>query len=150
YFFRSNFDFTVDVSSADPGKRLLTVSIPPVLTAETMDGTFTLYAEDKEGVRSAVAGGALTTALFRGGFAQAVFAPASGVRAHVLGAGGTVAVEGGAVHARVEAMGMHVAAVQTAAEITGEEARRTVSEIHDASTLAVMEQRSRNPRQQRA
>src|SRR5207245_9415998 len=47
YFFRGNLDFTVDASSVDPGKRVLTISIPPILSAETMDGTFTLHAEDK-------------------------------------------------------------------------------------------------------
>jgi len=150
YFFRSNFDFTVDVSSADPAKRLLTVSIPPVLTAEAMDGTFTLYAEDKDGVRSAVAGGAITTAVFRGGFAQAVFAPVSGVRAYVLVFRGQLGDEPGAVTGKVKPTGPLVSAVQATAEFTGEEARTTVTEIDNASTLAVMEQRSRDPRQQRA
>ena len=150
YFFRSNFDFTVDVSSADPGKRLLTVSIPPVLTAETMDGTFTLYAEDKDGVRSAVPGGAITIALFRGGFAQAVFAPVSGVRAYVLVFRGQLGDEPGAVTGKVKPTGPLVSAVQATTEFTGDEARTTVTEIDNASTLVVMEQRSRDPRQQRA
>jgi len=150
YFVRSNFDFTVDVSSADPAKRLLTVSIPPVLTAETMDGTFTLYAEDRDGVRSAVAGGEMTTAVFRGGFAQAVFAPVSGVRAYVLVFRGQLGHEPGAVTGRVKPTGPLVSAVQATAEFTGAEARTTVTEIDNASTLAVMEQRSRDPRQQRA
>src|SRR5690242_17079287 len=150
YFFRSNFDFTVDVSSADPAKRLLTVSIPPVLTAETMDGTFTLYAEDQDGVRGAVAGGAITTAVFRGGFAQAVFAPISGVRAYVLVFRGQLGDEPGAVTGKVKPTGPLVSAVQATAEFTGEEARTTVTEIDNASTLVVAEQRSRDPRQQRA
>jgi hypothetical protein len=150
YFFRSNFDFTVDVSSADPGKRLLTVSIPPVLTAETMDGTFTLYAEDMDGVRSAVPGAAITTAVFRGGFAQAVFAPVTGVRAYVLVFQGQLGDEPGAVTGKIKPMGPLVSAVQETAEFTGEETRTIVTEIDNASTLAVIEQRSRDPRQQRA
>src|SRR5262249_44046089 len=150
YFFRSNFDFTVDVSPADPGKRLLTVSIPPDLAAETMDGTFALYAEDKDGVRRAVAGAAITTPLFRGGFAQAVFAPVSGVRAYVLVFQGVLGDEPGAVTGKVKPMGPVVAALQTIAEFTGEEVRTTVTEIDDASTLALLERRSKEERQQRA
>ncbi len=66
YFFRSNFDFKIDVNSNDPAQRLLTISIPPDLSAETMDGTFTLYAEDAGGLRSPVPGASITTALGRG------------------------------------------------------------------------------------
>ena len=150
YFFRSNFDFTVDVSPADPGKRLLTVSIPPDLAAETMDGTFALYAEDKDGVRRAVAGAAITTPLFRGGFAQAVFAPVSGVRAYVLVFQGVLGDEPGAVTGKVKPTGPVVAALQATAEFTGEEIRTTVTEIDDASTLALLERRSKDERQQRA
>jgi hypothetical protein len=100
YFFRSSFDFTVGVSGNDASARLLTISIPPELTAETMDGTFTLYAEDKDGLRSAVAGASITTTLFRGASAQAIFAPVSGVRAYVLVFRGTLGAESDAVTGR--------------------------------------------------
>ena len=150
YFFRSNFDFTVDVSAADPGKRLLTVSIPPDPAAETMDGTFTLYAEGGDGVRRAVAGAAVTTTLFRGGFAQAVFPPVSGVRAYVLVFQGLLGDEPGAVTGKVKPTGPVVAALQETAEFTGEEVRTIVTEVDDASTLALLERRSKDERQQRA
>jgi hypothetical protein len=150
YFFRSNFDFTVDVSPGDPSKRLLTVAIPPDLAAETMDGTFALYVEDKDGVRRAVAGAAITTPLFRGGFAQAVFAPVSGVRAYVLVFQGLLGDEPGAVTGKVKPTGPVVAALQATAEFTGEELRTTVTEVDDASTLALLERRSKDERRQRA
>ncbi len=105
YFFRSNFDFKIDVNGNDPGQRLLTISIPPDLSAETMDGTFTLYAEDAGGLRSPVPGASITTALGRGAFAQTVFAPASGVRAYVLAFQGKLGNEQGAVVGRVRPMG---------------------------------------------
>ena len=137
YFFRSSFDFTVDVSGNDASARLLTISIPPELTAETMDGTFTLYAEDKDGLRSAVAGASITTTLFRGASAQAIFAPVSGVRAYVLVFRGTLGAESDAVTGKVKPMGPFVAALQTTAEFTGEAARATVTEVDNASTLIV-------------
>jgi hypothetical protein len=150
YFFRSNFDFKVDESGNDPSKRLLTISIPPELTAETMDGTFTLYAEDNDGLRSAVVGATITTALFRGGFVQAIFTPVSGVRAYVLVFRGTLGNEPDAVTGKVRPMGPFVAALQTTAEFTGEAARATVTEVDNASTLIVMETLSKDARQQRA
>lgn len=150
YFFRSDFDFKVDVSSNDPGKRLLTISIPPELTAETMDGTFTLYAEATDGLRSALAGATITTALFRGGFAQAMFTPVSDVRAYVLVFRGQLGSEPDAVTGKVKLMGPLVAALQTTAEFTGEAARATTTEVDNASTRIVMETLSKDERQQRA
>jgi hypothetical protein len=150
YFFRSSFDFTIGVSGNDASARLLTISIPPELTAETMDGTFTLYAEDKDGLRSAVAGASITTTLFRGASAQAIFTPASGVRAYVLVFRGTLGAESDAVTGKVKPMGPFVAALQTTAEFTGEAARATVTEVDNASTLIVTETLSKDARQQRA
>ncbi|MGH7305874.1 MAG: hypothetical protein ACRELZ_21525 [Candidatus Rokuibacteriota bacterium] len=150
YFFRSNFDFTVDVDRNDPSRRLLTISIPPELSAESMDGTFTLYAEDSVGLRSPVPGASITTALGRGGLAQTVFAPASGVRAYVLAFQGKLGNEHGAVAGRVRPMGPLVSAVQTVAEFTGEEQRTTVTQTDDASTLIVVERLSKDERRQRA
>ena len=150
YFFRSSFDFKVDLNGNDPSARLLTISIPPELTAETMDGTFTLYVEDKDGLRSAVAGASLTTTLFRGASAQAIFTPVSGVRAYVLVFRGKLGTESDAVTGKVKPMGPFVAAVQTAAEFTGEAARAIVTDVDNASTLLVMETLSKDARQQRA
>jgi hypothetical protein len=150
YFFRSSFDFKVDVNGNDPSARLLTISIPPELTAETLDGTFTLYAEDKDGLRSAVAGASITTTLFRGGSAQAIFTPVSGGRAYVLVFRGQLGTESDAVTGKVKPMGPFVAAVQAMAEFTGDAARETVTEVDNASTLIVMETLSRDARQQRA
>ena len=150
YFFRSNFDFKIDVSSNDPSRRLLTISIPPEFSAESMDGTFTLYAEDMAGLRSPVPGGSITTALSRGGVVQTGFAPSFGVRAYVLAFRGRLGSEQGAVTGRVRPMGPLVSAVQTTAEFTGEEQRTTVTETDNASTLVVVERRSKDERQQRA
>jgi hypothetical protein len=150
YFFRSSFDFTVGVSGNDASARLLTISIPPELTAETMDGTFTLYAEDKDGLRSAVAGASITTALSRGASAQAIFAPVPGVRAYVLVFRGKLGAESDAVTGKVKPMGPFVAALQTTTEFTGEAARATVTEVDNASTLIVRETLSKDARQQRA
>ena len=150
YFFRSNFDFTLDVSSSDPQKRLLTISIPPDPAAETMDGTFTLYAEDRDGVRSPVSGAALTTALFRGALAQAVFTSVSDVRAYVLVFQGKLGNEQGAVTGKVRPLGPLVVALQATAEFAGEEQRTTVTEVDNASSLIVVERRSKDERQQRA
>src|SRR5215831_1358831 len=150
YFFRSNFDFTLSVSPADPTRRLLTVSIPPELTAETMDGTFALYADDKDGLRKAVAGATLTTALFRGAIAQVSFTPVSGVSAYVLVFNGKLGDETGAVTGKVKPTGPLVAALQATAELTGAEQRTTVAEIDNASTLVLVERRSKDARQQRA
>jgi hypothetical protein len=150
YFFRSNFDFTVDVSSVDPARRLLSISIPPELTAETMDGTFTLYADDKDGLRRAVAGATITTALFRGALAQVSFTPISGVRAYVLVFRGSMGNEPGAVTGKVKPTGALVSAVQAVAELTGEELRTTVAEIDNAATISLVERRSKDERQQRA
>jgi hypothetical protein len=150
YFFRSNFDFAVDVSSSDPGKRLLTISIPPVLSAETMDGTFTLYAEDRDGRRSAVPGASLTTVLSRGALAQTVFTPVAGVRAYVLVFRGGLGNEPGAVTGKVKPMGPFVSVLQATAEFAGEEERTTVTEVDNASTLILLERRSNDERQQRA
>ncbi len=150
YFFRSNFDFTVDVSSNDPGKRLLTISIPPVLSAETMDGTFTLYAEDRDGLRSAVPGASLTTVLSRGALAQTVFTPVAGVRAYVLVFRGSLGNEPGTVTGKVKPMGPFVSVLQATAEFAGEEERTTVTEVDNASTLILLERRSKDERQQRA
>lgn len=150
YFFRSNFDFTVDVSSTDPSRRLLTISIPPDLSAETMDGTFTLYAEDQGGLRNPVPGASITTALFRGALAQTVFTPVPGVRAYVLAFRGKLGNEPGAVTGQVKPMGAVVYAIQATAEFTGEEVRTTTTEVDNASTLIVLERRSKDERQQRA
>jgi hypothetical protein len=150
YFFRSNFDFTVDVSTGDPSKRRLTVTIPPDPAAETMDGTFTLYAEDKDGMRSPVAGASITTTLPRGALAQSVFTPVSGVRAYVLAFQGTLGNEPGAVTGKVRPVGPVVSALQATAEFTGEEQRITTTEVDNASTLIVVERRSKDERQQRA
>jgi len=150
YFFRSSFDFNVGVSANDASARLLTISIPPELTAETMDGTFTLYAEDQDGLRSAVAGASITTTLFRGASAQAIFTPVSSVRAYVLVFRGTLGTEANAVTGKVKPMGPFVAGLQTTAEFTGEAARATVTEVDNPSTLIVMETLSKDARQQRA
>jgi hypothetical protein len=150
YFFRSNFDFTVDVSSGDPGKRVLTISIPPDLSAETMDGTFTLYAEDKDGVRGPVPGASLTTVLPRGASAQALFTPGSGVRAYVLAFRGSLGRESGAATGKVKPTGPLVSVVQARTEFAGEEERTAVTDVDNASTLVVVERRSRDERRQRA
>ena len=150
YFFRSNFDFTVSVSTTDPTRRLLTISIPPQLTAETMDGTFTLYADDKNGLRSDVAGATITTALFRGALAQVSFTPVSGVSAYVLVFRGKLGSEEGAVTGKVKPTGAVVSALQATAELTGEEQRTTLTEIDNAATLVLVERRSKDARQQRA
>jgi hypothetical protein len=149
YFFRSNFDFTVDVSSADPNRRLLTISMPPELTAETMEGTFTLYA-DKDGLRSAVSGATITTTLPRGAFVQTIFTPVSGVRAYVLVFRGKLGTEAGAVTGKVKPTGPLVLALQATAEFTGEEQRATTTEVDNAATLVLVERRSKDERQQRA
>ena len=149
YFFRSNFDFTVDVSSTDPTRRVLTISMPPELTAETMDGTFTLYA-DKDGLRSAVSGATITTTLPRGAFVQTTFTPVSGARAYVLVFRGKLGAEAGAVTGKVKPTGPLVLALQATAEFTGEEQRTTTTEIDNAATLVVVERLSKDERQQRA
>ena len=150
YFFRSHFDFTVEVSSGDPAKRVLTISIPPELTAETMDGTFTLYAEDMNGLRSPAPGASLTTVLPRGASAQALFTPVSGVRAYVLAFRGSLGEEPAAVTGKVKPTGPFVSVVQATAEFAGAEVRTTVTDVDDPSTLVVVERRSNDERQQRA
>ena len=150
YFFRGNFDFAVDVSHADPSKRFLTVSIPSDPAAEAMDGTFTLLAEDKDGLRSPVPGASITTALGRGGFLRTAFTPGTGVRAYVLAFQGKLGDEPGAVTGKVRPMGPLVSAVQAVAEFTGEEQRTIVTETDNAATLVVVEQRTRDERHQRA
>jgi hypothetical protein len=150
YFFRSNFDFTIDVSTVDPSKRLLTITIPPDVSAETMDGTFTLYAEDSNGLRSLVSGASITTALFRGALAQTVFTPVIGVRAYVLVFRGKLGNEQGAVTGKVRPMGPLVFAVQATAEFAGEEQRTTVTDVDNAASLIMVGRRSKDARQQRA
>jgi len=150
YFFRSNFDFTVDASGGDAGKRVLTISIPPDLSAETMDGTFTLYAEDNDGVRGPVPGASLTTVLPRGASAQALFTHGSGVRAYVLAFRGSLGTESDAVTGRVKPTGPLVSVVQTTTEFAGEEERITVTDVDNASTLVMVERRSKDARRQRA
>ena len=150
YFFRGNFDFTVDASSVDPGKRVLTISIPPILSAETMDGTFTLHAEDKDGVRGPVPGASLTTVLPRGASAQVLFTPVSGVRAYVLAFRGSLGSESGAVTGKVKLTGPFVSVVQAIAEFAAAEERTTVTDVDNSSTLVVVERRSKDERQQRA
>ena len=150
YFFRSNFDFKIEVSNVDPSKRLLTISIPFEVSAETMDGTFTLYAEDGNGLRGPVAGASITTALFRGGLAQTIFTPVAGVRAYVIVFRGKLGNEQAAVTGRVRPMGPLVFAVQAMAEFAGEEQRTTVTEVDNAASLIVMARRSKDERRQRA
>jgi len=150
YFFRGNFDFAIDVSTVDPSKRFLTVSIPFSPTAEGMDGTFTLYADDKDGLRSRVAGATITTPLGVGGFARIAFTPGTGVRAYVLAFQGTIGNEPGAVTGRVRPMGPVVSAVQAVTELTGEEQQTTVADIDDASTIVVETRRTKDERRQRA
>ena len=150
YFFRSNFDFTVAPSGDDPAKRRLTVSIPPQLTAETMDGTFTLYSEDANGLRSAVPGASITTVLSRGASVDTVFTAASGARAYVLAFRGRQGNESGAVTGKVKPTGPLVFAVQAASELTAGETRTITTEVDNASQLVVVERRSKDERHQRA
>ena len=149
YFFRGDFDFTVEPVNGDAERRMLTVSLPPDLAAETMDGTFALYAEDRNGARAPVPGASLTTTLGRGGFAQTLFTPVAGVRAYVLAFRGGLGREPDAVSGRVKPMGAVVSAVQAAVEFTGDEERATVTDVDNASTLIVTERRSRDERRQR-
>src|SRR5439155_17830660 len=123
YFLRSNFDFTIEPNGNDPARRDLTIRIPPSLSAETMDGTFTLYADDRDGIRSPVPGASITAALPRGASAQTVFTPASGVRAYVLVFHGTLGNEPAAVAGKVSPVGPFVFAIQGTAEFSGEEER---------------------------
>ena len=150
YFFRSNFDFTVSVNTTDPARRVLKITVPPQLTAETMDGTFTLYADDQNGLRGAVAGATITEALPRGAEAQVSFTPVSGVSAYVLVFAGKMGDEEGAVTGKVKPTGAIVSAIQATAELTGGEQRTTVTETDNASTLVLVERRSKDARQQRA
>lgn len=150
YFFRGNLDFAVDVSNVDPSKRFLTVSIPSDPATEAMDGTFTLYAEDKDGLRSPVPGASITTALGRGGFARTAFTPGSGVRGYVLAFQGKLGNEPGAVTGKVRPMGPLVSAVQAVTEFTGEEQQTTVTEIDNAASLVVVTRRTKDERHQRA
>src|SRR5262245_49592417 len=150
YFFRGNVDFAIEVSNVDPNKRFLTVSIPSDPAAETMDGTFTLYAEDKDGLRSPVPGASIATALGRGGFARTAFTPGSGVRAYVLAFQGKLGNEPGAVTGKVRPMGPVVSAVQAVTEFTGEEQQTTVTDIDNAATIVVVTRRTKDERHQRA
>ena len=150
YFFRGNFDFTVEPVNGDADRRILTISIPPDPVAESMDGTFALYAEDRDGTRAPIPGASLTTTLGRGGFAQALFTPVAGVRAYVLAFRGSLGREPDAVTGKVKPMGAVVSAVQATAEFAGGEERATVTDVDNASTLIVTERRSRDERRQRA
>ena len=76
-YFPNNFDFTVNVSTADPSKRLLT-SYPAQVSAETADGTFTLYAEDGNG--SWAVAGHPSRRRSSEAFAQTIFTPLPGAR----------------------------------------------------------------------
>ena len=104
YFFRAMFDFKVEFASDDPTQRELTISIPPSPTAETMNGTFTLYAEDQAGQRTLVPGAATTLELGRGTETQLAFTPAdeAQIQAYVLVFTGTLGLEAGAVAGRVQ------------------------------------------------
>ena len=150
YFFRGKFDFAIDVSTVDPSKRFLTINIPPDPAAEAMEGTFTLYAEDKDGLRSPVPGASITTAIGRGGFDRTAFTPVPGVRAYVVAFQGNLGDEPGAVTGKVKPMGPLGSAVQASAEFTGEEQSTTVTDIDNAATLVVVTRRTRDERHQRA
>ena len=149
-FLRSNFDFTIEPNGNDPARRDLTIRIPPSLSAETMDGTFTLYADDRDGIRSPVPGASITAALPRGASAQTVFTPASGVRAYVLVFHGTLGNEPAAVAGKVSPVGPFVFAIQGTAEFSGEEERASVIEVDTPSTFRAVERRSKDARKQRA
>lgn len=150
YFFRGKFDFAIDVSTVDPSKRFLTISIPPDPAAEAMEGTFTLYAEDKDGLRSPVPGASITTSIGKGGFDRTAFTPVRGVRAYVVAFQGNLGDEPGAVTGKVKPMGPLGSAVQASAEFTGEEQSTTVTDIDNAATLVVVTRRTRDERHQRA
>lgn len=150
YFFRSNFDFTIDVSSSDPAKRLLTISIPPILSAETMEGTFTLYADDEAGQRRPVPGVSITATLPRGASAQTFFDPPAGTRAYVLVFQGALGNEPAAVAGKVEQLGPFVFVVQEAAEFMSEEQRASVVEVDNPFQIRIVERRSKDARKQRA
>ena len=150
YFLRSNFEFTIDVSINDSTKRLLTISIPPLLSAETMDGTFTLYADDRDGIRRVVPGASITTVLPRGASAQALFTPLSAVQAYVLVFQGSLGDEPGAVTGKVKPVGPFVFVLQGTAEFTGEEERASVREVDNASSFRSVDRRSKDAGRQRA
>jgi hypothetical protein len=149
YFFRSNLELAIDVSPNDPAKRVMTVSVPPLLSAETMDGTFALYADDQGGQRTAVPGASITTTLPRGASAQALFTPPAGVRAYVLAFQGRLGNEAGAVVGRVKPASPFVFVVQSTAELTAEEQREHVIEIDDAASFRAVARRSKDARKQR-
>jgi hypothetical protein len=149
YFFRGSFDFTVEPVSGDPDRRTLTISIPPDAAAETMDGTFALYAEHRDGTRAPIPGASLTTTLGGGGFAKVLFSPVAGVRAYVLAFRGSQGREPDAVSGKVKPTGDVVSAVQGSVEFTGGDERVTVTDVDNASTLIVTERRSRDERRQR-
>jgi hypothetical protein len=150
YFFRSNLEVAIDVSPNDPAKRVMTVSVPPLLSAETMDGTFSLYADDQGGQRTAVPGASITTTLPRGASAQALFSPPAGVRAYVLAFQGRLGNEAGAVVGRVKPASPFVFVVQSTADLTAEEQREHVIEIDDAASFRAVTRRSKDARKQRA
>ena len=154
YFFRANFEFTVDPNRTDPSKRNLTIQIPPLLTAESMHGTFTLYAEDRDGIRRAVDGASTTLALGRGGFTSMVFTPPRGVRAYVLAFKGTLGDEPDAVAGRVKPLGPVVFAIQETAEFTDEEQLTSVVDtdfdLGSVSGFVATSTRTKDERKQRA
>jgi hypothetical protein len=98
YFFRGTLDFTVS-TSATPPNQILTITNT---SAEAMDGTFTLYADNFSGGRSPVAGASFNLTLGPGATSGHLsFTPPSQVQAYVLVFQGQLGNEAGAVAGKV-------------------------------------------------
>jgi hypothetical protein len=149
YFFRGTLDFTVDSDPQEPTQRRLIIG-NATSSEETMDGTFTLYYEDKDGKRYDVPGGSTTQVLPQGYTADLTFTPPTGVQAYVLVFQGTLGAEEGAVAGKVKPLGPFIFVIQEKAEFTGEEARATVVLADYFDYFSASATQSKDPRKQRA
>ncbi|MFQ5992329.1 MAG: hypothetical protein ACE5NA_07805 [Nitrospiraceae bacterium] len=98
YFFRGTLDFTVSAGATPPDQTLTITNT----SAEAMDGTFTLYADNFSDVRSPVAGASFNLNLGPGATSGTLnFTPPAEVGAYVLVFQGRLGLEEGAVAGKV-------------------------------------------------
>ena len=105
YFFRGTLDFTVSASSTSPNQNELTMTNT---SAEAMDGTFTLYADNFIEVRSPVAGASFNLTLGPGATSGPLsFTPPSQVQAYVLVFQGRLGTEDDAIAGKVKSVSVN-------------------------------------------
>jgi len=105
YFFRGTLDFTVSASSSSANQNGLTITNT---SAEAMDGTFTLYADNFSEVRSPVAGASFNLTLGPGATSGPLsFTPPSQVQAYVLVFQGRLGTEDDAIAGKVKSVSVN-------------------------------------------